>query len=145
MWAWARKDIECYKVLDTYSGNAFWTPYKRERVPDDAIKGKKCFRAQGKLEMREICYPGSQLYEVEGGVIHAFVDREGAIKIARSFMGVVSIDIESIPSIFKCIIPRGTRYIMGIESEGQICAKRIKFVEKVSYSIKDANAEWIES
>jgi hypothetical protein len=124
-WLRAKEDIVCYKLLDRdrfynpiYAAyvkgiTEYRTPFRGIPIKDKVIEGKKCFRAKGCAAF------GSGV--ITEGAIHACATEEKAWDYYKyGSMG---------NSIFKCIIPKGTRYAVGID--GDICAKKIKFIEKI--------------
>jgi hypothetical protein len=117
----AGEDIVCYKVLTQAlpgSPNVFCTPFQLEpiRIPvhlnyqipfiaqDD---NKFCSFWRHKLGFSRI---------VESGFIHTF--RENYF-----------IPLHRYESLFKCIIPKGTEYFIGIDND--YASERIIFLEKI--------------
>ena len=117
---WAIKDIVCYKVLSRgfdFSGCPIEvTPYTGTPVSEDILTGKDYFRAAGDFRIDD---GGPERY-VFGGMIHAYLSEKTAS------CALMTLDYRD---IYKCIIPRGTRYM---KNDKEICAKKIKFVEKIN-------------
>ena len=117
----------CYKIVCVSklypwgTQEVIKTPFQDTNIPDDVINGKNYFRAEGNICV--IKHGISKTRSIYGGVIHAYRDKDTAKNEAwpRSTGKVV----------YKCIIPKGTRYMIGVFSD--ICAKKIKFVERIEY------------
>lgn len=132
-WRWATKDIKCYKVMKrsvSGGGTVYYTPYQDTEVHKSVIEGKCYFRATGVSEFRTIrdfyYFDGNRFvlaeygYEIDDGAIHAFQEEKKGWGIIRYGTGNV---------LFECIIPKGTRYAIGLD--GDICAKKIKFIKEL--------------
>ena len=98
----ADKDIVCYKYVE-YSNDTYHTPYKYVSIDNEIIEGKKPFCAKGKTEIHK----EDSVFTFEGGVIHTFNTLGAAEEVCKSFG-----DVEY-NAIFKCIIPKGTKYVEG--------------------------------
>lgn len=98
----AEKDIVCYKCMafDELE-ELFRTPYQYVSIEKEIISGKKPFCAKGGLKKFKdkdgnICF--------EGGLIHTFKSLKDAKELCDFWREGV---------IFKCIIPKGTKYVLG--------------------------------
>ena len=122
---YATKDIVCYKALLSCRESII-TPYVGIKINEDTLKGKVPFCAIGKGETRN-----RYLYKsVKSGYIHTFSEN-----IGDDFLKFGN-------KAFKCIIPKGTRYIQG-KFLGQddkyyegYASKKIVFVEKITIGKK---------
>lgn len=117
-WLIAEKDIKCYKMLDTNIGGDFVTPYERTWVDDSIIRGERLFTAE-KTSHYETFFPSYDgTCVIDDGAIHCYRNwLHGFTNAFGSF------------HLFKCIIPKGTRYAIG--EGGDICAQAIKFVKQI--------------
>lgn len=122
----AEEDIVCYKILKKDS-EGYFTPYRDFAVDMDS----KILKAEGEIKVLHFLSAVPEKGKmIEGGVIHTFELFEDADEeIFRS--GATP----GIYEIFKCIIPKGTKYYKGrfgtLSSYGSLC---IKFVEKCMIS-----------
>jgi hypothetical protein len=109
----AKEDIICYKKLQQI-GDAYITPCSNTQVPIECIRNKVPFKAQilskCKFIWRHILGFNNK---VEDGFIHSFqIDHR-----LRDYL------------TFKCIIPKGTKYFVGIH--GDYASERIIFLERL--------------
>lgn len=124
---YAKKDIVCYKVLRVTYQNVdnhlellnYVTPFRLITIPDNIINGEAPFVACGK------CTTIRTLDEclIDSGYVHTFAEYPQHWMANHPVMHVV----------FKCIIPKGTRYAKGIFADGFVsyASKKIVFVEKL--------------
>ena len=129
----AEKDIVCYKKMEEFkhaNGKSdYATPYMYIPVDSDIINGEKPFKAKcvgyGGAHRREKGmnhkYPEYN-YRIESGYIHTYQDFNAA------YDGLYGTD-----RIFKCIIPKGTKYYAGIFDGGapSYASKEIVFKELI--------------
>ena len=123
-WLKAEEDIVCYKLLQKGDYHIwgtkclFRTPYRKYYLSDSIISGKCCLRAFSILP--DFHRSGWKSFkEINGGAIHAYIDKEAAKAHMPNFCN----------ALFECIIPKGTKYAIGTDSD--ICAKKIKFVKPI--------------
>lgn len=122
-WFVANSDIKCYKVLEfekKFLGiKKYKTPYRGMKVSRKIISGKKDLIAEGKPVLDSIMLGNNMVSVVEGGAIHAYVNYKQA-------------HLHSLFSteIFECVIPTGTKFMVGLDSDGDICAEKIRFIKK---------------
>lgn len=114
----AEEDIICYKILEKKDEDEYITPYRYVAVD----MGSKILEAEGEVNI-ESC---KKVGRIEGGVIHTFAFLEEACcEVLASECTV------NIWKVFKCIIPKGTKYYEGkfgpTLSYGSTC---IKFIEE---------------
>jgi len=118
-WRFAKKtshDIVCYKVLDKWE-DVYYTPYMGTIVDINRI-----LKAQGSS------FSFFEPKEKGAGYIHTFVTLDCAKKYIFE-MGCKN------PVIFKCIIPKGTKYHISKDCI-EFCSKKIDFKSQVpSYEI----------
>lgn len=115
----AKEDITCYKYLSwDYFNRCLVTPVMAMKIKDeDIINGLKPLRAKGLVQREKNSCGG---YYFEGGLIHAYINQVNTY-------GDSSVNI-----IFKCHIPKGTRYIQS-KCDGSIAAKKIVFDELICW------------
>lgn len=132
----AVKDIVCYKVLKRYTTflgkQTLFTPYIQSPLTDVQLSGQEDFYSFDKdnnIEESKIG-PG---YEVSKGFIHTCANLESA----RLLSQLLSLGLcygEDIV-VYKCIIPKGTRYYEGrwalSPHRDSYASKRIRFVEEL--------------
>ncbi len=100
----AREDMYVFKVVNEVR-ERYYTPYIFKEVP---ANGK--LKAEGRIMRRR----ASIFYAIDGGMIHSYLTREAAKSICwRSDRR----------KVFEAIIPKGTKYYMGMNSD--ICSKEL--------------------
>lgn len=109
----AKEDIICYKKLQQI-GNTYITPCTYTQVPIECIRNKVPFKAEILSKFKFIWkhilgFDNS----VEGGFIHSFQKNYGYRNLA----------------VFKCIIPKGTKYFVGHIEE--YASEQIIFIEQL--------------
>lgn len=116
----AKKDITVYKlvrVIPTHAGFRFTAPYRH--INYNIRKGVSTrtfgFRTYDDDVVRFIKHIPYGVYSVDDG-IHAYTSKRAALN--RLYTGRM---------IVKCIIPKGTRYILGHDSE--IVSLKLRFVK----------------
>lgn len=120
----AKEDIVCYKILHlNYITKMFVTPYTRIPIPIECIQKNKIKRIPFKAEIlnkfRFICRHVLGLSNiVTDGFIHTY---SSEISYYR---------LEFRDCVFKCIIPKGTKYFIG-EHENVYASEQIIFVEQL--------------
>lgn len=111
----AKKDIVCYKILEKMGG--YYTPYQNVKV--DVTKPLKA--VGDSITFFNPFSKGS-------GYIHT-ISNLGLVKCYINGMGF------SHPVIFKCIIPKGTKYHES-QNDGEYCSRKIIFDRQIqSYEI----------
>ena len=111
-WRFAEKashDIVCYKVLYK-RGNNYYTPFM-----DTIADINRILKAKGSSFSFNSKEKGK-------GYIHTYA----SLHDAKRYIGI---DCKS-PIIFKCIIPKGTKYHISRDST-QFCSKKIDFESQV--------------
>lgn len=114
----AKKDIVCYKILER-TGGEYYTPYL-----DTEVDITKPFKAKG----ISLSFNNNTRYEKTKGYIHTISD-----------LGLIKHYIEGMscshPVVFKCIIPKGTRYHKS-QNDNEYCSRKIIFDKQIqSYEI----------
>lgn len=128
---YAKEDIECYKVVKKVKCGSVYkkihgvdfvyeTPYLNVIISEDIISGKEPMLAHGKCETTrsdgECC--------IRSGYIHTFSDYPNAWCFNRQHREEYH--------VFKCIIPKGTRYAKGyFGGVGAYASKKIIFIEEM--------------
>lgn len=111
----ADRDIICYKKVQQVGKDAYITPCTNAEIPIECIQNKVPFEAQilskFKFIWRHVFGFGRF---VEDGFIHTYQADNGW----------------GFYKVFKCIIPKGTKYFVGIQ--GDYASERIIFLEKLS-------------
>ncbi len=125
---YARKDIECYKVIIEGQYN-FMTPYTKSIIPFSVINGLAPFTAKG----RAYTVTENGMRNISIGYIHTYETLECALDECRTWMYSTCSDDQL--TIFRCTIPKGTRYAKGYfkKYEGY-ASKQIIFHEKIEYN-----------
>lgn len=120
----AKKDIVCYKILEkveTDNGDEYYTPYQ-----DTEVDITKPFKAKG----ISLSFSNNTRYEKTKGYIHTISSLEYIKTYLRGFGGIKF-------AIFKCHIPKGTKYHESIY-DVEYCSRKIVFDREVqSYEIHD--------
>lgn len=127
----AQEDIICYKLYvksSTMNGGKWFSPFRQCFMPEfgETIKAQEV-------------------------VIHTFSTIEGAIRLTTMFSAWIldmirhskPIDVQ----IVKCIIPKNSEYIQGIDkgtNSPAYCSKELKFIESVAILNKENYWQEIE-
>lgn len=110
----AERDIPCYKKLQQVKKDIYITPILDIKVPIECIQDKVPFKA---IIFDKLSFIWRHVFGfsvlVEDGFIHSFQKD----------------DEYRMYDVFKCIIPKGTKYFVG--REGDYASERIIFLEKV--------------
>lgn len=122
----ARRDIVCYKIFRQGNRHDFiYTLYVHQYVLKPTEGNPTLMDDTNKplsiLPVRNSLHGRAANRQIWGGMIHAF--RTEAV--ARDYL-IYSINRR----VYKCIIPKGTLYYVGIQDD--ICAKRMLIVEEVN-------------
>ena len=139
----AEEDIICYKWMAFYYGDvvynektdsfepikSFFTPFLYKKVDEDILSGKKPFLAEGEIEVRQRSYYNGYINVYGCGLIHTFKSLESFIKEYG-----LSLSHRDNVAIFKCKIPKGTKYVEGFDGCGVPCfsSTKIEFVEQLN-------------
>ena len=110
----AKEDIACYKLVYRFKDDAYTTPCINTIIPRECIENKVSFKAKIVNKFRFFCAHvlGTSLI-VNDGFIHVY-------KYPRHRFDCLT---------FKCIIPKGTKYFIGISND--LAAKEIIFLERL--------------
>lgn len=125
----AKEDIVCYKVLTRFyddSPDIFRTPFQYEKIRVQAyLKYQIPFIAEDKYKLCSFWRHKLGFSRiVESGFIHTFTDIHPIslpISVHRA--------LHRGEFVFKCIIPRGTKYFIGINNA--YASKKIIFLEQL--------------
>ena len=116
----ADKDIIVYKILRRTKTGLYTTIYTETPIPTLEVKGDAPFKAIENVIFRH--YHG--YYCISEGVIHTFATLDAALKEKTLFLDKTEYEI------FRCVIPKGTMYVMGIRND---CAsEEIVFKKRIS-------------
>lgn len=111
----------------------YFTPYQQKKVKNSVIKGNENLIAEGKEKIEDPIYSRNNTYSVSEGFIHSF---RGLSTVLRHFENASLFMPRDgkVYELYKCIIPKGTRYISGVDNIGvtSYASKEIKFVEKIA-------------
>lgn len=128
----ARKNIVCYKIL---FGNE--TPYMSTKVNKLHLWGILPFRAKHKIVVESF---DLHRYSVGDGMIHTYQTIEEALRMQKqmnSRFACVTLWPSGINpkgtyfyTIYKCIIPIGTRYYQS-SLEKTYASRKIRFIKKM--------------
>jgi len=155
----AEKDLDCYKVVckskfvefDEFGlgiipwispikkffkrlrRSRYFTPYQQKRITNSVIKGNENLIAEGNEVIEDPRYSWNNTYSVSEGFIHSFRGLSVILKHFENASLFMSRDDKSY-ELYKCVIPKGTTYISGVDNDGVTCyaSKEIKFVEKIA-------------
>ena len=110
----AETDIVCYKVLRMLDDGRFVTPFIRKKVSSKVLCGKRLFKPSffSIKDIRNVGY----FKEIRRGYIHVY---------GSPYQALFSNE-----KLFKCIIPKGTRYWRDIYGY-EYAARKIRFVEEM--------------
>ena len=114
-WRFAKKasyDIVCYKVLDKM-GDEYYTPYR-----DTIVDINRIFKAKG------FSFSFFDPKEKGKGYIHTYA----TLHYAKEHVFEMACRN---PVIFKCIIPKGTKYHISC-NDSSFCSKQINFERIIS-------------
>lgn len=118
----ARKDIVCYKKFYVWS-SFLETRYRLYRI----VKPKENHPTliddtNTRLHSRSSIYRSEEgvRWQIWSGMIHAYKTKPVFRRSERGYPKI---------GLYKCIIPKGTLYYVGIDND--ICAKKMLIVEEV--------------
>lgn len=115
----AKEDIVCYKILRiNYITNMFITLYTYSIVPTECLKNKVPFKAEILNKFRFICRHVLGFSNiVTDGFIHTYS------------LSIPNRNLVYSECVFKCIIPKGTKYFIGENKD--YASEQIIFVEQL--------------
>lgn len=116
----ADKDIVCYKELYDSPILGLSTPYQLYSVPEEAIQGRRPFKAGGEPVFHQQISPHPD-HILTGGAIHTYKEKPR--------------NRHKNHPVFKCIIPKGTEYATGTTLGGTECyaSREIVFIRQLSW------------
>lgn len=121
----AKEDIICYKILvKTKIPFMYKTPIVRTKLIKIPLF-QKTFKAKGSSKVYGIKIHWSGVWEVAEGYIHTYLTAEAAISNVSHV-----IDEGEGCRIFKCIIPKGTKYFKSTESD-TLASEKIVICNKI--------------
>jgi hypothetical protein len=115
----AENDVVCYKMLRMLDDGRFVTPFAGKKVSSKVLSGKRIFKPSF-FSIKDIRNVGC-FKEIRRGYIHVY----------NSPYKVVLFSNEK---LFKCIIPKGTRYWCD-KFNGEYAARKIRFVEEIQKKV----------
>lgn len=121
----AKKDIICYKKCIQFEGN-LRTPYTRVPLPNNIIGYTQ--KAEGHIIIHGKKNYFPPYYIINRGAIHTYKNKP---KI-NNYDNFINNHIK----IYKCIIPKGTKYYKGTDWFNTIeyASKKIKYIKDVTDS-----------
>lgn len=120
----AESDIFCYKYLEIgYRSSNFRTPFQRMYVPSSIISGEKPLKAKGRCKRIKEW----DNYRWNEGLIHTFENLEDAVQCTMQFSFFEN-------AIFKCIIPKGTKYVEGTFNRANAYASKEIVFQEVAWT-----------
>lgn len=131
----SKNDLVCFKIIELRgSGNGYMTPYQHFLISEEVLNGDKPLVAENKTALSEESNGYKKYWSVTGGYIHTFSYFDYA---KRSLMLLRSNYPGSIFKLFKCIIPKGTKYYEGSDNGyktlNTYASEKIIFVEQIIY------------
>lgn len=123
----AKEDIICYKVLVK---TKIPFVYKTPIIGEELIKIpflRKSFKAIGYWGIMGFPTSYGVVYEVSSGFIHTYADIEEAI----SRLDYI-IECKGNSIVFKCVIPKGTKYFKS-DSSSEYASEEIIIVNRFAY------------
>ena len=131
----ATEDIVCYKFLkqDRIFSEDVYTPIANCLVDEKFLSGETPFYADKQHE-HVVEFPYSKfgdIFEIGDGFIHTF-QKEEDIKsyVYNKFCSSIYFNTYWYAVIYRCVIPKGTRYYVDIDNE-QYASDCIIFKEKI--------------
>lgn len=111
----AESDIVCYKILRRLKDETLVTPFAGKKVSNKVLCGKRLFKPSffSIKDIRNVGY----FKEIRRGYIHVY--------------GLPYQALSSDEKLFKCIIPKGTRYWCD-NFYREYAARKIRFVEEMA-------------
>ena len=126
--------IHCYKIV-VKDGRKYRTPFQDTKLSWLVMHGFP-FRAKG-MKLKDIECPAN-VFEKESyiflnvydGVIHTMVRLKDAIDFSDYVRDVLN---KSKVEVWECIIPKGSKYIDGTDSNGypSLGSEAIRFIKKI--------------
>jgi hypothetical protein len=114
----AKSDIVCFKILIKTSDNRFITPVQRVEISPDCLYHKQPLKASILSYFRFFKY---HILGKRGIVTDGFIHTHETLNL--------SIYTPEYYTIFKCVIPKGTRYYRGLSN--QYASRKIIFLEQL--------------
>ena len=135
-----------HKLLKKPNDYRYVSLYRGKRVSRECVEDMVAYEASGKV-VRHDCglrvlsyqYP----YYYGSGLVHTFRRRWDAIECAENDYLNHYVDGDPVPYIvYKCIIPKGTEYVHGVDINNfdSYASKKIVFVKPVYF--EDVAKEW---
>ena len=134
----ADNDIRCYKVVRR-CGKKYMTPYQDTKLSWPVIHGLVNFRAKGEepeeIDIYDRTYAdsGYTFLKIYDGVVHTMRFLKDAKELAEYVSHRPLWHQDDKLEIWECVIPKGSKYIQGVDSNGYPSAgsRKIRFKRKV--------------
>ena len=128
--------IKCYKVVKYTAQDGYKTPCTEFNISMPIIKGERLLIALGDEFIRDNDF--EHYTEVDGGFIHVFETKTSAALYADILNMFNSCPNGYEYKVFKCIIPKGTKYYKGTFNYycGKMscyAAKQVMFCEEIDW------------
>lgn len=116
-----------------YSYNSF---YQFVVIDNNCVENKRPFIAKGHARRAKCSSGAGYRYFYGEGLIHTFENEDDALK------SIEPNDVDAFAILYKCTIPKGTKYIKGVEDTGfpSYAAKKIIFEEPVYFG--EVSQKW---
>lgn len=153
----AESDITVYKLIDVNPGvfeenydfskhllleqpqkYSYTSFYQFVVIDNNCVENKQPFIAKGYARKAKYSSVARYKYFYGEGLIHTFENEDDALKCLKPNY------FDEFAILYKCTIPKGTKYIKGVEDTGfpSYAAKKIIFEEPVYFG--DIAKEWHE-
>jgi len=126
----ADQDIVCYKLVDKMEGVGYKSPVMGFHIPQGVINGKLPYIAEQSSKDNENDYTCSigNLFQFGPGLIHTFKHQPKEIRYYGEGSQVNA-------KLFECIIPKGTKYVEGVDTSmyESYASEKIFFKRKTKF------------
>lgn len=134
----AESDIFCYKVILKEKDDVYRTPFRKTRLSWLVMHGLKKFKAKGSKIEDIVDTRGYEVgaYEFKfaySGIIHTFSSLHSAQDLAAYIHNQFIGDDWGHIEIWECAIPKGTKYLIGVDEKYNCClgSESIRFKRKM--------------
>ena len=125
---YAEEDMVCYKVVkeSKAEGCPYMTPYEESLIHENVVKGMWMFVAHGRKKIEETNSLNTS-YDIGEGYIHTYKTLPHGKYMTEHLESL----IEGGFHLFECVIPSGSEYYVGVDSNGfpSYASEKIKFTK----------------